>query len=80
MSNFSTIHARWCNSWQILISVLYKYGYPLNIVCNKTFDICKIKCMITKFFTLGYVNNYNKNRYLQKCSKAAVMIMKIAVP
>ena len=29
--------------------------------------------MVTKFIPHGYVNNYDKNRYLDKLSKAAVL-------
>ena len=30
--------------------------------------------MVTKLIQLGYVNNYDKNRYLEKISKAAVYV------
>ena len=36
-------------------------------------DILKIKHMVIKFIPKGYVNNYDKNRYLEKNSKAAVV-------
>ena len=33
--------------------------------------------MVTNLTQLGYVNNYDKNRYLEKISKAAVYIVKL---
>ena len=59
-------------SWHILISGQFKHRYPLNISCSKIFESCKIKRMVTNLTQLGYVNNYDKNRYLEKNSKAAV--------
>ena len=71
MSDFNTIDNRCLDSWHILISGQFKHRYPLNISCSKLFDRCKIKRMITYLTQLGYVNNYDKNRYLEKFSKAA---------
>ena len=56
------------NFWSV------KHRYPLSISCSKIFDSCKIKRMITNLTQLGYVNNYDKNRYLEKFSKAAVEV------
>ena len=72
MPDFSTIDIRCLDSWQILISDQFKHRYPLNIACSKIFDICKIKRTVTTLTQLGYVNNYDKNRYLEIFSKAAV--------
>ena len=72
MPDFSKIDIRCLDSWHILISSQFKHGYPLNISCSKIFDSCKIKRMVTYLTQLGYVNNYDKNRYLEKISKAAV--------
>ena len=72
MPDFSTIDNRCMDSWHILISGHFKHGYPLNISCSKIFYSCKIKRMVTNLTQLGYVNNYDKNRYLEKISKAAV--------
>ena len=72
MPDFSTIDNRCLDTWQILISGQIKHGYPLTISCSKIFDSCKIKCMVTNLTQLGYVNNYDKNRYLEFFSKAAV--------
>ena len=55
-----------------LISRLYKYGYPSNSSCNNVCDICKIERMVIKLIPLGYVKNYDINRYLENFSKAAV--------
>ena len=75
MPDFSTIDSRCLGSWHIFfISGQFKYRYPLNISCSKNFDNCKIKRMVTNLTQLGYVNNYDKNRYLEKISKAAVHI------
>ena len=57
-----------------IISGQFKLGYPLSIPCSKIFDSCKIKRMVTYLTQLGYVNNYDKNRYLEKISKAAVQL------
>ena len=75
MSDFSTTDNRCLDSWHILISSQFKHIYPLNILCSKSFDSCKIKRMVTNLTQLGYVNNYDKNRYLEKFSKAAVCKM-----
>ena len=72
MPDFSTIDNRCLDSWHILISCQFKHGYPLNIPCSKNFDSCKIKRMVTHSAQLGYVNNYDKNRYLETLSKGAV--------
>ena len=72
MPNFSTIDSRCLDSWHIIISVQFKHGYPLKISGSKIFDSCKIKRMVTNLTQLGYVNNYDKNRYLENFSKAAV--------
>ena len=50
------------------------YGYSSNMSSNKVCNICKIKRMLIKLTPLGYVNNYNKNRYLENFSKAAVYL------
>ena len=44
----------------------------MNISCSEIFDSCKIKRMVNNLTQLGYVNNYDKNRYLEKFLKAAV--------
>ena len=74
MLDFSTIDNRFLDSWHSLISRQFKHRYPLNISCSKIFDSCKIKHMVTNLTQLGYVNNYDKNRYLENFSKAAVHI------
>ena len=74
MPDFSTIDNRCLDSWHILISCQFKHRYPLNILCSKIFESCKIKRMVTNLPQLGYVNNYDKNRYLEKISKAAVCL------
>ena len=74
MPDFSTIDIRCLDSWHSLISCQFKHGYPLNISCSEIFDGCKIKLMVTNLTQLGYVNNYDKNRYLEKFSKAAVYV------
>ena len=68
MPNFSTshIHVGYWDSLLILIYGLDKNGYSLNSSCNKACDICKIKRMVIKLIPLGYVNNYDKNLYLEK--------------
>ena len=48
------------------------HGYSLNILCRNVFDICRINRMVTSLMLVGYVNNYDKNRYLEKNPKAAV--------
>ena len=65
-ADFSTIDNRCLHSWHILISCQFKHRYPLNISCSKIFDSCKIKPMVTTLTQLGYVNNYDKKRYLEK--------------
>ena len=72
MPDFSTIDNRCLDRWHILISAQFKHRYPLNISCSKIFDSCKSKRMVTNLTQLGYVNNYDKNRYLNFFSKAAV--------
>ena len=71
MPNFSTSHI---GCWDSLyfISGLFKYGYQPNISCNKSCDIGKIKRMVINLIPLVYVNNYDKNRYLEFFSKAAI--------
>ena len=75
MPDFSPIDNRCLDSWHILISDQFKHRYPLNIPCSKIFDSCTIKRMATNLTQLGYVNNYDKNRYLEKFSKAAVLLL-----
>ena len=72
MPDSSTIDNRCLDSWYISISGQFEHRYPLNISCSKIFDSCKIKRMVTNLTQLGYVNNYDKNRYLENFSKAAV--------
>ena len=72
MPDFSTIDSRCLDCWHILISGQFKHGYPLKISCSKMFDSCKIKRMVNILTQRGYVNNYDKNRYLENFSKAAV--------
>ena len=72
MPDFSTSDNRCFDSWHILNSSQFKHGYTLNISCIKISDSYKIKRMVTNLTQLGYVNNYDKNRYLEKFSKAAV--------
>ena len=72
MPDFWTIDSRCLDSWHILISGQLKHRYPLNISCSTIFDSCKIKCMVTNLTQLGYVNNYDKNRYLENLYEAAV--------
>ena len=69
MPDFCTIDNRCLDSWHILISGQFKHRYPLNISCSKIFDSCKIKRMVTNLTQLGYVNNYDKNRYLENFMK-----------
>ena len=75
MPDFSTIDNRCLDCWHILISGQFKHRYPLNISCSKIFDSCKIERIVTHLTQLGYVNNYDKNRYLEKFSKAAVYVL-----
>ena len=77
MPDFNTIDNRCLDIWHILISGQFKHRHPLNISYSKIFDSCKIKRMITNLTQLGYVNNYDKNRYLGKFSKAAVSTYKV---
>ena len=72
MPDFRTIDNNCLDSWHILISGRVKHRYSLNISCSKIFDSCKIKRMVTILTQLGYVNNYDKKRYLENFSKAAV--------
>ena len=72
MPNISRSHIGCRDSLQVSISALYKCGYPSNVSCNKFSDIAKIRSMAINGIPLGYVNNYDKNRYLEKFSKAAV--------
>ena len=66
MPDFSTIGNRCLDSSHILISGQFKHRYPLNISCGKIFDSCKIKHMVSNLTQLGYINIYDKNRYLEK--------------
>ena len=75
MPDFSTIDNRCLDSWHILISGQFKHRCPLNSSCSKIFDSCKIKRMVTNLTQLGYVNKYDKNRYLENFSKAAVCLV-----
>ena len=68
MPDFSTIDNTCLDSWHILISGQFKNRYPLNISCSEIFDCCKIKRMVTNLTQLGYVNNYDINRYLENFS------------
>ena len=77
MPDFITNYTGCWHRLQIFISGLFKYGYPLIISYNKACNICKIKCMVIKFISLGYVNNYDTNRYQEIFSKAAVYEYKI---
>ena len=72
MLDFCTIDNRCLDCWHILMSGQFKHRYPLNNPFSKIFDSCKIKHMVNNLTQLGYVNNYDKNRYLEKISKAAV--------
>ena len=72
MTNFSRSHIGCRDSSQFSISALCKCGYPSNVSCNKFCDIAKITSMAINGIPLGYVNNYDKNRYLERFSKAAV--------
>ena len=72
MPDFSTIDNRCLDIWHISISGQFKHRYPLKVSCSKIFDSCKIKRVVTNLTQLVYVNNYDKNRYLEKFSKAAV--------
>ena len=69
MPDFCTIDNRCLDCWHILISGQFKHRYPLNISCSKIFDSCKIKRMVTNLTQLVYVNNYDKNRYLENYRK-----------
>ena len=75
MTNYSRSHIGCRDSSQFSISALCKCGYPPNVSCNKFCDIAKIRSMAINRIPLGYVNNYDKNRYLEKISKAAVEII-----
>ena len=72
LPEFCTIDNRCLDSLHILISGQFKHRYPWNISCSKNFVSGKIKRMVTNLTQLGYVNNYDKNRYLENFSKAAV--------
>ena len=74
MPDFNTIDDRCLDSWHIFISGQFKHRYLLNISCSKIFNSCKIKRMVTYLTQLGYVNNYDKTRYLENFSKAAVYV------
>ena len=56
----------------MLIYSHFEHGLLLNISCRNFFDICKINRMVPSLMKLGYVNNYDKNLYLEKLPKAAV--------
>ena len=73
MPNFSRSHIGYRDSLQVSISVLYKCGYPSDVSCNKLCDIAKIRSMTINGIPIGHVNSYDKNRYLEKISKAAVV-------
>ena len=75
MPDFNTINDSCLDSWHILISGQFKHRYLLMISCSKIFTSCKIKRMVTNLTQLGYVNNYDKNRYLEIFSKAAVQLV-----
>ena len=75
MHNCFTCHIGHWDSFYIQISCPLKCGDQSNISFNKTCNICKIKRMVTKFIPPWYVNNYDKNRYLEKLSKAAVYVI-----
>ena len=72
MPDFSTNHIGCWHSLPLSISRLFMYGYPSNFSRNKACDSCNVKHMVINLIQLGYVNNYDKNRYLEKISKAAV--------
>ena len=72
MPDFSTNYLGYWHSLPLFISGLFVYGYPSNFSRNKACDIYKTKRMVIKLILLGYVNNYDKNRYQEKISKAAV--------
>ena len=73
MPDFGTIDNKCLDSWHVLISGQFKHIYPLNISCSKIFYSCKIKRVVIYLTQLGYVNNYDKNRFLENFSKAAVV-------
>ena len=79
MPDFRTINYRCLDSCHILISCQFKLRYPLNFSCSKIFDSCKIKRMVTNITQLVCVNNYDKNRYLEFFSKAAVSLWELKV-
>ena len=72
MANFSRSHIGCRDSLDVSISALCKCEYPSNVSCNEFCDIAKIRSMAINGIPLGYVNNYDKNRYLENFSKAAV--------
>ena len=74
MPNFSRSQIGCRASLHVSISAMCKCGYPSNVSCNKFCDIAKIRSMAINGIPLGYVNNYDKNRYLEKDSKAAVYL------
>ena len=74
MTNFSRSHIGCRDSLRVSISALCKCGYPLNVSCNTFCDIVKIRSMAINGIPLGYVNNYDKDRYLENFSKAAVKV------
>ena len=76
MTNFSRSHIGCRDSLHVSISALCKCGYPSNVSCNKLCDIAKIRSMAINGIPLGYANNYDKSRYLEKISKAAVCVFK----
>ena len=67
MPNFSTGHMGYWDSLQILISGLFRYGYPSNISCNKACNICKIKRMVIKLIPLGYLKSLPRNFFESIC-------------
>ena len=74
MPDFSTIDNRCLDSWHILIFGRFKHRYPLNSSCSKIFDSCKLKRMVTNLTQLGYVNNYDKNRFLEIFESSCILI------
>ena len=79
MTNFSRSHIGCRDSLYVSISALCKCGYPLNVLCNKFCDIAKSRSMAINGIPPGYVNNYDKNRYLEIFSKAVLYIAVITV-
>ena len=70
------VHKIVLDNWPIEFFPACENGDRFNIPCNNTFDICEIKRVAAPFITLGYVNNYAKNRYLLKFCEAPVALSK----